>query len=202
MRDALFIWIPKNAGCSIEWSLGLRRYPEKNDARMFKGRGQVTFCHQPIDLLISQKLVKKEFVDNAFKFTVIRNPYDRALSLYEYSRDPRIAVIPEHTAFVDVLKKVKRKIPAPGLYRSRGLSQWNPQVRFMGDVQFDFILRFERLKGDFAKLCDILQMCPRDLAHKNASRGDHDYRKEYTQEARSLVEEIYAADLMQFDYTF
>lgn len=200
--DILFVWIPKNAGSSIEWSLGLRRFPEQIDLREFKNEGRVTFCHMPIDMLVSGGYVTQEFVDGAFKFCFIRNPYDRAVSLFEYSK--AVGVIGEHMPFKRVLKRIREKgIASPGLYRSRGLSQWNPQSRFMGDVIFDFIGRFERLVEDFIDLCLILNIGPRDLAHRNETERNYkSYHKYYDWETRTLVEEIYCEDLIRFDYKF
>jgi hypothetical protein len=200
-RDVLFLWIPKNAGSSIEWSLGLRRFPEHINLRDFRNRGQVTFCHMPVDLLVSGGYINLDFLRSAYKFTFIRNPFDRAVSLFEYSK--KIGLVDRDTSFLSVLKQVKNGIAPPGLYRSKGLSQWNPQSRFMGSIPFDFIGRFERIHDDFADLCQVLGVGPRDLAHRNETEWEFShYTQYYTEESRTLVEEIYSEDLIRFDYNF
>lgn len=200
-RNILFVWIPKNAGSSIQWSLGLRKLAEIDDVIGFQDKGAVTFGHMPISMLIEGGYISEQFVRSAYKFTFIRNPYDRAVSLWRYSI--KIKLVKKDISFLDALRRVRQGIHPPGLYRSIGLSQWNTQSGFMRGVDFDFIGRYERLSEDFSDLCSVLMVGPRDLSRRNHSRDNPgQYRKHYTEEARMLVEEIYSEDLIRFNYTF
>lgn len=200
-RNVLFVWIPKNAGSSIQWSLGLQKLAEIDDLIGFQDKGAVTFGHMPIPALIEGGYISEQFVRDAYKFTFIRNPYDRAVSLYRYSM--RIGLLKKGSSFLEALRRVKQGIRPVGLYRSVGLSQWNAQSQFMDGVDFDFIGRYERLSEDFSDLCSVLMVGPRDLVHRNHSRKNPGfYRRHYTEEARMLVEEIYSEDLIRFNYSF
>lgn len=64
-RKLLFIHIPKNAGTSITKSLEM------------ENQGHVAALHYKRNL---------EDFDEFFKFTVIRNPWDRVVSCYEFAR--------------------------------------------------------------------------------------------------------------------
>lgn len=88
--DVLFIWIPKTAGSSIFSLLkemGMGKYKSLDRARhLFPGSGMTTFVHQSVPSLVAAGAIRPAFVRSAFKFAFLRNPYDRAVSLYYYFR--------------------------------------------------------------------------------------------------------------------
>ncbi|PKP85270.1 MAG: hypothetical protein CVT80_03535 [Alphaproteobacteria bacterium HGW-Alphaproteobacteria-2] len=131
-RDVLFIWVPKAAGTSIyNWlhaEIGMLKLKEPFAVRGgFPGRGPVTFGHMDVSLLIERGLVKETFVDHALCFALVRNPFSRAVSLYKYLHERR-RVTGDLTDFLEV---VAQGVEAVGLYNSVGLSQANPQCRWL-----------------------------------------------------------------------
>jgi len=88
--DVIFIWIPKTAGSSIFSllkELGMGKYKSLDRARhLFPGSGMATFVHQSIPSLVATGAIRPTFVRAAFKFAFLRNPYDRAVSLFYYFR--------------------------------------------------------------------------------------------------------------------
>lgn len=99
--DVIFIWIPKTAGSSIFSLLekmGMGKYKSLDRARhLFPGSGMATFVHQSIPSLVAAGAVHPSFVRSAFKFSFLRNPYDRAVSLFYYFR--RFERIPTEMTF-------------------------------------------------------------------------------------------------------
>ena len=69
-----------------------------------------------------------------------------------------------------------------------------------GQQIVDFVGRFENLGGDFAEICNKLQINQR-LPHVNRSRHAA-YRDYYTDRTMHLVKEAFAADIDFFDYGF
>ena len=66
----------------------------------------------------------------------------------------------------------------------------------------DFVGRFENLEEDFAYVCDKLQLDVELKREKlNSSKHEH-YTDVYSDEAREVVSEMFAADIKMFDYKF
>ena len=119
--DVIFIWIPKTAGSSIFSLLekmGMGKYKSLDRARhLFPGSGMATFVHQSIPSLVATGAIRPSFVRAAFKFSFLRNPYDRAVSLYYYFR--RFERIPPELTFAGFLEILEsewnhhRNLPVP-----------------------------------------------------------------------------------------
>lgn len=108
--DVLFIWIPKTAGSSIFsllHKMGMGRYKSLDQARyLFPGSGMATFVHQSVPSLVAAGAVQESFVRSAFKFSFLRNPYDRAVSLFHYyHRFRRIAPEMTFPRFLEILEE-------------------------------------------------------------------------------------------------
>ena len=85
LKNILFIWVPKTAGTSIFSTLKLNNQIANGNFKYnFNNYTDVTFGHADINILLKQKVISQEFYDNSFKFCIVRNPYDRAVSLFHY----------------------------------------------------------------------------------------------------------------------
>ncbi|NTS75356.1 sulfotransferase family 2 domain-containing protein [Catenovulum sp. SM1970] len=183
-KKVVFIHIPKNAGTSVK-SL-LNSVKDNIHFDVISTSNELSFD----DWLAS------------FKFCIVRNPYDRAVSSYcyhvksdykgdLYKRYPNL----KSMSFYDylMLRKNNREFLLM------------PQVNFItrrdSDVGVNEILRLEQLQGDIKKLSKILGV-ELDLHHLNASPRTKDYKTFYTQETFDLVSEIYQEDLSRFNYSF
>ncbi|NNJ71462.1 MAG: sulfotransferase family 2 domain-containing protein, partial [Kiritimatiellales bacterium] len=77
--NAVFIWIPKTAGTSIWQAMDVPKLKSLHLAKhRFAGHGPVTFCHMDYARLVEKGYISQTFNDSAYKFTFVRNPYDRA----------------------------------------------------------------------------------------------------------------------------
>jgi hypothetical protein len=202
----IFVHVPKTAGQSMTRALepfsdnrprkGLRRLlshlpvPESPDAIAFPMHVSARWARL--------KLPGKVFKSYR-KFAVVRNPYDRAVSLYHY-----LSQKTDHHSY----EKVSR-LSFKGflLYLAERRMTKNPtQLAFIADAHgnpiVDNILRFETLNEDFKALCDDLGMDGQvELPKKNAS--DHrpywEYYKDQT--TQDLVKDLFAADFEAFGYS-
>jgi hypothetical protein len=200
-RDALFVWIPKTAGTSAFDALkpfGFRRLNSVEAAATFEGRGFVTFGHMSIRHLVEADLVPSDFVDRAFVYTFVRDPYERAASLFHQMR--RRERVRDDIAFEEFLELVRGGVEPLGLYNSLGLSPTNTQMSWLRTVSrpADFIGRFERLDDDFRAVCRQLGVHPPDLPHRNSRSADAPVM--FDRATRRLVEEIYEEDFVAFGY--
>lgn len=101
---------------------------------------------------------------------------------------------------------------------------WRPQYRFLSDVNFHFVGRFERLDADMRHVADLIGVhvqiptinrttyskhrqplvsfadCPLRELRKLSTMPD--YRQFYTPKLRVQVEDLYCRDIQLFKYSF
>jgi hypothetical protein len=197
-QDALFVWIPKTAGTSLVSLLRLPKLKRRHLVKYrFTNRGSVTFGHQDYRQLRAQGLVSDAFDRNAFKFSFVRDPFDRAVSLYFYLI--KDAQIDASLSFLAFCRRLPQGIPPIGLYQARGLSQANPQSHWLSGVTLDFLGRFEQIDRDIDELSRRLGLPERRLPHLNPTRH-RDFRDYYCSESEALVRAFYAEDFQRFGY--
>jgi len=89
--DMLFIWVPKNAGSSIHSYLKSNKLPTAVEFHR----------HKTPDVLVKEGTYTRAQIQER-AFAVIRNPYDRALSLwmskFEVSAGYRFVAVPSSPA--------------------------------------------------------------------------------------------------------
>ena len=199
-KDAVFIWIPKNAGTSIYKTLKkhgcLKAKKLPRVKYRFSQKGLVTFAHMDYARLVKEGYVSKSFNRQAFKFCFSRNPYDRAISLYEYFKDSFSNPI----SFPEFIKMISDKGVKPiGLFNSEGLSSCNPQIRWVENIEIDYCGKFENLQDDFNVVLQKLELPEVRLKHLNRSERSKipDY---YDLETKKRVEEYYYEDFKFFNY--
>lgn len=224
----IFIHIPKNAGQSIEHlflnSLGLNwktRSPlllKKNDHPEL---GPPRLAHLKAPEYVSCHYLTQELYDQYYKFTFVRNPWSRMVSLYRYLGFDR------SYSFRDFL--AKKFIPEifANMY-------WFvcPQSDFIysksGELLVDYVGRFEILQKDFDKICKEIGFSTSTLPHinrsvqkkknrtfpfwgvnslfglkkLNGSPSKRSYLEYYDRDTQDMVAEIYRKDIEMFDYSF
>ena len=187
-KKIVFTHIPKTGGLSIQEALGLTRIRNiKNLNKDFVIPDRVTFGHLPIPFLERRGIVDSRKV---FKFTFVRNPYDRIVSMYEYYKTTEQG------------KDYKGSF----LHFCRNIKDFNyktrmPMYAWTKGVEFDFIGKFENLQEDFDKLCDLLRVERKTLPHIN--KGDHKpYKEYYNRESEVIVRRRYEKDFKQFEYEY
>lgn len=188
-HQALFIHIPKSAGRSIVRGLF--------DVKSVE--------HAPADWY--QRLDSDRF-ERYFKFTFVRNPWDRAVSAYTYLKNGGSVASSEDALwakFVDSFSSfddfVKNWMSEENIMRN---ALFTPQHLFVQDIFgcncLDFVGRFENLEEDFAAIAARLKI-ERELPHLNQSRSAP-YQQFYSPLSREIVGKLYAADIEQFGYRF
>lgn len=90
-HKVVFIHIPKCGGTSIEQSLiragGYESFPPE-ELLLYKNRkpwkGPPSVGHLAANQYVSKGYLARSDWDNSFKFTVVRNPFSRLVSAYNY----------------------------------------------------------------------------------------------------------------------
>ena len=192
----LFVHIPKTAGNSIQSVL--REYSEDELVALRKEQdGVERFGLRNPRYKIKKHSTLAEYraalgeadFGNLYKFTCVRNPWDRMVSFY---------FTPTQVSQAWDKKKFRRIISSAlsvGDYLRLEKDEKDP----FGNVSC--IMRFESLADDFRRLCTDLAISPVALPQYNRSKREH-YSSYYDNELRELVRKRFAAEIERFGYAF
>jgi len=192
-RKMLFIHVPKTAGVSVQRSLF----------------GRVLFFHQSFRQF--ELAFTGSQLASLFKFTFVRNPWDRLVSGWTFLREggygeqdrawfaTHLARFPDFQSFV--LNWVSREDV------QRAYVHFRPQVDFVrsgrGNLQMDFIGRFENLACDFDRLSRLVGCAvPLQSHNRTRQRSSASYRECYTPGTADVVARVYRDDIRTFGYEF
>lgn len=137
-----------------------------------------------------------DYDSQKFKFTFVRNPFDRLASAYRFMQRGNMDI--EGTdffremsfdEFLDVLKEIDPVNMDIHL---------QPQYMFIPEKP-DFIGRYENLAEDFQKVCQMLGLPKTELTHTN-STGQTRYSDYFHSKNIQKVIDIYKDDFILFDY--
>jgi len=209
-RKFIFMWLPKCAGGSILTALhtyyGDRCWWYNNqwDNLVFDHqRTCVTFYHSHLPSLVQTGFLPAEWALGAFKFTFVRNPWDRLVSLYFWLKSRSYGWLPE-TFEQFIAAVVEGNYPSPGWKNEEGYTQANPMLSWLkpnGVWIPNFIGKFENLNEHWEALCSSLAIPYLPLPVCNTT--DHKpYQEYYTPSTRDLVLQHYAKDISAFNYKF
>lgn len=202
-RRCIFIHIPKTGGDSIEWAIW---GPRRREAELFGGfvtalgnKYQTGGLQHLLARQVRQEVGAATFAA-CFRFTVVRNPWDRVVSQYAFmARRPDLRALigmPEDACLAEYLDRTGQVEHV----------QWMPQRAFIEDADgqwlVDVVARFERLRQDMAEIFARIGMAGVELPHRNASRRARDYRGYYDAATRRIVALRYGGDIEAFGYRF
>jgi len=217
-KNFLFIHVPKTGGNSIQNLLN--DYSEDNivcnsDCHDGVGRFDVRnkkhpFLQKHSNLLEYKKALPKDVYKKLFKFSVIRNPWDRMISNYF---SPRRG-LEEWDG--ELFKKILCKTPPLRFYvttpkkfsfmpsciwKKATQLQLYPAARKDLFSEMDFLLRFEQFEEDFKKLCKLIGIPYSPLPVRNKSNRKH-YSYYYDDEFREMVRKRFSEEISLMNYEF
>jgi len=137
--------------------------------------------------------------DQAFSFALVRNPYDRAVSRYEYVRQNA-----NHHNNAKFQNMTFEEFVDDEKLRNRLISrtQFSEVSDRAGRVIVSKIYRFEAITDAILDICERLDTPKPDVVpHQNSSRRQS-YQTYFTPAIRAKFEDIYAQDIAFFEYSF
>jgi Sulfotransferase family len=200
--QCIFVHIPKTGGSSIEDVIWPGERTEADLWMGFVSRYRNKYQTGGLQHLLARQIreeVGAEVFDSYFKFTFVRNPWDKAVSQYASMRDRAdlrelISMAP-NASFSEYLQ----------LTEAHHHIQWERQVEFIRDEDLvpmvDFVGRFENLEHDAQVIFQQLGIRCRHLPHRNRSKRRH-YRKYFGDRSREWVHSRYKEDVGEFGYDF
>ncbi len=192
---AAFVHIPKNGGSTV--TTAMRR---KNLLGQRLEKGELVSSGNETITDILDHLGSE--ADTYFKFSFVRNPWDRFVSAYHYVRQrrPELTQVNCHSsfpAFVDAFNAD----PLPFLKIRYFRPQWTYLTDDEGEVALDKIGRFEQFDQDLYDILGKIGMRRSLIRHrKRTVRAD--YRDYYDAHRQDVIARVYDEDIELFDYSF
>lgn len=195
-NNFIFLHIPKTGGSSIKCSINTNSV------------GECPLQHGHTRMSDRLKHAEKNNIDldQLFKFTIVRNPWDRAVSCYAYLKtggnNPSDQKFIEQftsnfTTFESYVHNLKFMITKPffpgGLNHMSSMCDWH-------DSPVDFVCRLEEIDLDWCYICDKINIDTELKKINTSSRAS--YKEYYTKETRDLIADIYADDIDRYNYKF
>lgn len=203
----VFVHIPKTAGQSVEqvflswnnltWNERAPLLLRYNDV---PERGPQSLAHLFAAEYVSLGYLSQRQFDSYFKFSFVRNPWDRIVSEYyhhkfykKYSfRDFLLNHFPNPTSRHPYLDLHRHIVPQHRyLYTKMGIQLVN------------FVGKFEHMQASFDEICRLTGLPKTIIPRRNIStERNRDYRSYYDDECRRFVEAYYREDIQLFQYKF
>jgi len=193
----IFIHVQKTAGTSVSEFMQSRLDAKRNGGK-----------HEYACEVKSR--IPDEIWQDCFKFSFVRNPWDRLASWYLHIN--RHYTRPGDNPFFDYLRSIgdtfenfvlygDKTIATPWGGRNLFTNQFD-QLSSENQLLVDFVGRFESLESDWKRILDRVGYTGEaNLPHINAIARKH-YREIYTRQAREVVEEKFQKDINVFGYSF
>lgn len=208
-RKYLFIHIPKTGGTSM--ALALEGHAMKDDLMLGDTPKALKRRHKLSREAARGRLWKHSTVadlegvlapgeaEDLFVFTLVRNPWDRAVSYYHWLREQKFAhphvELAGRSSFAEFLRQ-------PAILASFRRGQSESYVTTSGGIMCcDLFIRLEHLDEDIAPLERKLGFSL-SLPRMNESKRLRDYREYYSDETAALIGEATARDIALFGYRF
>jgi len=159
--------------------------------------------------IIFNRLSDKDF-ESMFKFTIVRNPWNRVVSCFSYLQElgqhkganPNLVacsgkfINPKET----FASFVKNTLAIHGTGTNKHFHRQCHNFFFEGKVFVDFVAHLENIKEDWKFIASKIDADP-VLPHDNKSKHKH-YTHYYDDECLEIINTIYAEDIALLNYTY
>lgn len=194
----IFVHIPKTGGQSIE-HMFLKAHGldwHTRDALLLRenrdaSQGPARLAHMFAGEYHSFGHITREAFDEYYRFTTVRDPYDRIISEFNYRPH-------EHKTIRDFVASLPKNI------RSDRRRHVLPQARFLMDedeqLLVNDVLRFENLAEEIKKVFVRLPELGGELEHINSSRRKRMKRADLDAADIAFITELFEDDFRLLDY--
>lgn len=207
-HKCIFIHIPKTAGMSINTffhpGVVFKTVPPDYE-RLFGWcpKRKIHLQHATSKQLLELELISEDVWKTYFKFSFVRNPWDRAYSDYLWVQE-----------FSGVKGSFREYMFNEGSFKKTLTDKSN--YKYLGDhkilqsdffsnnepYKLDFVGRFENFKEDIQLILKKLNVPTPFNSFENKGKRDSNYSNFYTGTMKKWVEIKYGKDISLFNYTF
>ena len=206
-KKFIFTHPPKCGGTSIEELVGflvLRdRFPSA-----------APFKHASLETHIQKLKEKKVPIEDIFKVSIIRNPWDRVVSFYNhnkhkaydfYTNEQPNKPLPQEV--VDARELTFNQFVYKHCKHNFNSNTVTTPYMFADNKFFmDYVIRLEHIEEDLSKIKDVIQI---DLSGGVPHRNDTDqftarkpYSEYFDQKTKNYITQLFEWDIKTFNYKF
>ena len=175
------IHIPKTGGTSFKNALS---------ETMVKGRD--FYSNHYYDKTKIKELIGDKEYDDSIKVTIVRNPFDRIISLYCFLIQRWELILPDFNTWVKNVLATTTSIDIAPCY------DW---ITEDGKYIVTDILKFENYENDFKDFLSKYNLKAGELLQHKKTNHLH-YSKYYNEESKKIVYDLYEKDFEQFNYKY
>lgn len=193
--NLLFIHIPKNAGTTIEKIFSMYENPNSLWVGSELNLNEGKFAPQHLNYALLTKTYPKINFDSMIKFTFVRNPYSRAISLFNWNLKHGYYKPKFNNKFTNIEFNHFLTTFISKLNSSHKLPQ-----SFYFDCEYDFVGRVENFKEDFSKFLNTYNI---PIVYK----GEHfnktnssELINNLSRENIDVINDLYREDFENFNY--
>jgi len=148
--------------------------------------------------------IGEENWSNLYTFSIIRNPWSRFFSLYNYRI--KAGLLSPSVSFEEYVHLLKQTNVWSESSPFRATEYWWPMTGYLAsnasELLVENIFRFEEYGLAIKEIRNKLGVALASSTSLNESGNDLRYRDAYTTETREIIEQYYASDIERFAYTF
>ncbi len=198
----IFVHIRKAAGTSLRQILGEVSLP-KNDQLWSKLLSRNGFAvdyrkysfRKHASLEEAELSMPEELFESYFKFAMVRNPWDRLVSEYEYIKTQAAHSRYKKLSAMDFKQFIVYQSKRPAAHQVNALKLKN------GHLGCDFVGKLETLEQSLKVIGARIGVNFSELPHINQIKR-RDYRTYYDSKLQLLVGQLWQADIDTFQYDF
>jgi len=213
-KGFLFVHVPRTGGNTIQSvlmpyadDLLLQKDSKQHQFELRAKNGQLT-KHSKLSQYY--RVLGEDDACSMYKFTSIRNPWDRLLSrwfLFRFGPENnpktrgrwvfRRRVQPKWNS-LEFRKYLEWKL------QKDGVGAWSimPFITIEDQVAIDDYIRFGSLVEDLRRICSRLELSIKSIPRLNKSRSRFSFKRYYDSTARDLVSEVCRDEIEYFGFKF
>ena len=197
-KEFIFIHIPKNSG--TEMTKALEKTYKDTKLLMLCERDGINIGIDKMHLYydVIDKYISKNILNKYFKFCIIRNPYNKLYSAWNF--------IKERHGYNDVNDFVKYKLDEKFIYGKEIIPgdarvHYRPQFTFVYDEEnnkfADFIIRYENLNEDISKMNKKYGL---NIPLYDNGNTQKNYINFFNKDSITKINNLYKKDFVLFNY--
>ena len=200
-KKFVFVHIPKTAGTSITDVLNSYCEVKSNDDV------NSPFYYHASAIQIKNFFNKMNWdLNDYFKFTFVRNPWDRLVSYYEFTKKRYKKLQQAGLLSTDMLcKKFGEEVNSFTQFIEY-LDKYAPNSdsyyhSINNNPQLDFVGKLDTLQSDFNHICKMINIPITKLPHLQSTKRLH-YSEYYDEHTKKIVEDKFSDDISMFGHIF